>query len=168
MTERASRDQWQQKLLMQPEETATSAAAEAATSAGSRGVEKKSCKEMRAYSQIHTYWPSAADKDKGVLLVPLHHSPPLPIPTITSTPSTHFPSDSSSSSHSLVNNKLMSLGGVDAYALLLYFAAIHTMTPHATTKGTKTAASAGSGNKQYAKGDPHTRTHTHTHAERQN
>jgi len=39
----------------------------------------------------------------------------------------------------------MSLGGVDAYALLLYFAAIHTMTPHATTKATKTAASAGSG-----------------------
>lgn len=34
--------------------------------------------------------------------------------------------------HALVNNKLMSLGGVDAYALLLYFAAIHTMTPHAT------------------------------------
>jgi len=45
----------------------------------------------------------------------------------------------------------MSLGGVDAYALLLYFAAIHTMTPHATTKATKTAASAGSGNKQFCK-----------------
>jgi len=34
----------------------------------------------------------------------------------------------------------MSLGGVDAYALLLYFAAIHTMTPHATAVATKTEA----------------------------